>query len=157
MGLPALECAEQLEWLSAELYELAASRFGGDQDVRQLFERLQQEEIQHAYRLRMLRSQCVKDAGLARGLALDASRIAPLLETGAQAKKRLATSELTLAEALSLFVDLEAAFSSAHAESLTAEADPQLRTFFESLAKQDEQHRRLLGAQGLSGLECPRR
>jgi len=149
LGVPALERAEQLEWLSAELYEMAATRFSEDREVRQMFERLQQEEVQHAYRLRMLRSQCMKDAKLAQGLALDASQIAGLLETGAQVKKRIASSELTLAGLLSLFVELEGAFASAHAESLTAEADPRLRTFFESLAKQDDQHRLLL--QGLAG------
>jgi hypothetical protein len=123
---------------------MAASKFSGDREVRALFERLQQEEIQHAYRLRMLRSQCMKDATLGRGLVLDAGLLGRLLETGAQVKKRLASEELTLAGLLSLFVELEDAFSCAHAESLTAEADPKLRTFFESLAKQDEQHRLLL-------------
>lgn len=144
VDLSALERAEQLEWLSAELYEMAASKFSGDREVRALFQRLRQEEEQHAYRLRMLRSQCMKDATLGRGLVLDASLFARLLETGAQVKKRLASEELSLAGLLALFVELENAFSCAHAESLTAEADPKLRTLFESLAKQDEQHRLLL-------------
>ena len=45
MDLTALERAEQLEWLSAELYQMAASKFGGDPEVRRVFERLREEEM----------------------------------------------------------------------------------------------------------------
>ena len=143
MGPQTLEKAERLELLAAELYGLAASRFSADCEAKELLERLQEEEIQHAYRVRMLRSQCIKDAKLAAGLGLDDSRIELLLERGADARKQIVAAK-TLAEVLDLLLELEETFAVAHAEAVTVGADPQLHHFFESLAHQDTQHRLLL-------------
>jgi rubrerythrin len=158
ISLRALESAEQLELLAAELYRLAAARFSTDAEAKSLFERLHAEEMQHAYRIRTLRSQSSKDSKLARGLALDPVRLGEALRLGEEAKDQIRQA-LSLAGALAHLLSLEKAFCLAHAETVTAEADPRLQSFFAALARQDTEHCRLLeeaAAESSSQDETPR-
>jgi rubrerythrin len=146
MGLIALDKAEQLENLAADLYAIVAARADIGRETRRLFEQLRQEEHQHALRIRMLRSQCAKDSRLARGIALVGGAIDLLLARANQVKERLADPDLGLPEILAVLAELEQEFQVAHAEVVASDAAPDLKAFFRKLAKQDEAHARLLGS-----------
>lgn len=139
-----LEKAEALELLAEQLYQALAGRFGGE--ARALFLRLAGEEAQHAARVRLLAARSRHDRRLVASLAGDSHFLDALLaEAGealgeVQAGRWDGDSEAALARAATL----ERAFCSAHAQTLSAEAHPELRGFFEQLAAQDRAHEELL-------------
>ena len=52
-----LDLAERLEHMAADIYTLIAERLPQDEAARQVFTRLAEEEVQHAIRIRMLRTR----------------------------------------------------------------------------------------------------
>lgn len=140
------EAAERVEQLSAAIYAALAHRFAGDLDAHALFTRLQQEEIQHASRIRLLAARYRHDTrildrvtGTIReldGLAAECRAVLSAIAEGTWARD--------LAEAKGALASLEDRFRHAHAQLIAREGHPELRRFFEQLAEQDEAHERLL-------------
>jgi rubrerythrin len=139
-----LERAERVEVLSARIYGALARRFRDAPEVRALFARLEVEEQQHASRVRLLAAHHRNDPKLpleAGATELDAC-IAEATRALADIEAGLWPAELD--EVRRRLRALEDRFAHAHAELLSKGAPPALRTFFESLAEQDEAHARLL-------------
>jgi rubrerythrin len=141
-----LERAEQVEVLSARIYGALARRFRGAPEVRALFARLEAEEQQHASRIRLLAAHYRNDPKL----PLDAGA-AELEACLADAGRALAEIEAghwpaDLDEVRRRLRGLEGRLARAHADLLSKGAPASLRSFFETLAQQDEAHARLLGS-----------
>lgn len=140
--------AERLELLAAELYRLLAERFAANEVVRAVFQRLHQEEIQHAARVRLLVSQYRNESALfgdamlfegapdPRPLVGQLEAIVREVEAGGWGTN--------LTEIRARLVDLERRCVSLHAQFMAAGAPPEISSFFAVLAEQDEEHERLL-------------
>jgi rubrerythrin len=141
-----LEKAERLELLAQDLYLALAGRFGGE--ARELFKRLAAEEAQHAARVRLLAARYRQDKKLVASLAADTTLMDRLL---VEAEEALAAALAGAWDgdpqaALQGAAELERRFCQAHAQSLSQDAHPDLRAFFEQLAAQDKAHEALLKA-----------
>lgn len=141
-----LEKAERLELLAEQLYLALAGRFGGE--AKALFLRLAAEEAQHATRVRLLAARYRQDPRLLGALSSDTAPLDRLLVEAeeALAGARAGSWDGDPAAALHGAAELERRFCSAHAQSLSREAHPDLRAFFEQLAAQDQAHLDLLAA-----------
>jgi len=139
-----LEKAERLELLAQELYLTLAGRFGGE--TRELFKRLAAEEAQHAARVRLLAARYRQDKKLVAALAADSTQMDRLLVEAEEAVAAAAsgTWDGDPEAALKGAAELERRFCQAHAQSLSQDAHPDLRAFFEQLAAQDKAHQALL-------------
>jgi hypothetical protein len=138
--------AERIELGAAEIYGLLAKQFASDAAVHTLFVRLQQEELQHASRVRLL-------AARYRGDTKILEKITGAVEIEAcQGVVEAALADLVagqwgddLAAIKRRLVDLEGKLRSAHAHAMSEEGHPDLRDFFRQLALQDDAHASLLG------------
>lgn len=139
--------AERIETIAAAIYAAVAKVFAADDGARSLFTRLEQEEIQHASRVRLLASRYRGD-----------KRILVKVPGVAELESCLVRAEAALAEVLAgswdgdlaavkvRLVELEAMLARAHAQTIAKDGDPSLRDFFRQLALQDDAHAALLGA-----------
>lgn len=140
------DAAERVELLSAAIYKALAQRFAGDPDARALFTRLQEEEVQHATRIRLLAARYRHDSHLLEKvtattrelelLAAECHAVLDAIVAGTWARD--------VPEAKRSLAALEDRFRRAHADLIASEAHPEVRRFFEQLARQDEAHERLL-------------
>ena len=139
-----LQKAEKLELLAADLYQALAARFAGA--ARALFQRLAQEEGQHATRIRLLAARYQHDPRLVATMSAETHELDVLLDeaTGSLEAVRRGEWDGDQEAALARAAELEARFCKAHAQSLTLDAHPELLAFFRQLAAQDEAHRQLL-------------
>ena len=136
--------AEQAERLFAEIYGALAKQCEHEPTYHALFSRLEQEEIQHAMRIKMLRKRyTTKDVG---DIELDIVPLQAFLENGERIMQRLESGAPfgSVSEAAVVMADLERQFAGAHAEMILSVVDSNLRKFFEQLAKQDRGHASLL-------------
>jgi rubrerythrin len=147
-----LDKAEQLELLACELYlELAGRYSGGD---RALFERLSEEEGQHAARVRLLKARYRQDSRVMTADAADAGALDRLLEEASAGIAAVKAGRWD-GDARAAFIraaEMEERFAVAHAQTLSQDSIPGLRAFFEQLAAQDRGHKELLGSSAGAGL-----
>jgi len=138
--------AERLEMVCAEIYRMLASQFRADPAANALFLRLENEEIQHAFRVQKLRSLYSNDSKLRGNVELDVAAIDRLLKDADILKGLFSSpnSSISLAEAKQFMADLEHKFAIAHAESMAAATSPEIRRMFEILSQQDHAHASLL-------------
>jgi rubrerythrin len=140
-----LERAEQIERAAEQLYRALAERFDGA--AQSLFRRLAEEEAQHAARIRLLGARYRHDSRLVASMDFDLALLDRLL---VEAEEALATvvggawdgDPLAARQGV---VELERRFCLVHAQVLSTEGHPELRTFFRQLAEQDQAHQELLG------------
>jgi rubrerythrin len=139
-----LQKAERLELLAQQLYTVLASRFGGN--AKAVFQRLAEEEAQHAARVKLLAARFRGNPKLAATLTADAGRLDVLIaEAGAAiAAASEGRWDGQPETALQRACDLEDRFAAAHAQVLAKDAQPELRAFFDQLAAQDRAHQALL-------------
>jgi rubrerythrin len=143
--LDVFRCAERIEAIAAAIYAALAQQFADDAPVRALFARLEQEELQHAARVRLLASRYRADrkllerftgvTELQEGLRLSEEALSEVL-AGAWGRD--------VVEVKARLVELESRLGKAHAQAVAREGHPALREFFEQLALQDEAHLELL-------------
>lgn len=143
---PLFETAERLEETSAQIYDALADRFQSDAPASDLFRRLAAEERQHATRVRLLAARYRHDSRLFESVDMAAKGLEEMLAEATRVLERIRAGEWSndLDLVRGEVVDLEDRFQAAHAEVIAALADPALKKFFESMAAQDEGHRRLL-------------
>ncbi len=143
---PFFDTAYRLEEACAEIYDALALQFESEADGRDLFRQLALEERQHAARVRLLAARYRHDPRLFDSVDMVARTLDVLLAEarGVLERVREGAWASDLAAAREEMLRLEARFQSAHAEVIAALADPGLKRFFESMAAQDEGHRRLL-------------
>jgi rubrerythrin len=141
------EKAERAEQLAAALYQLLAQRFSGDPEARDLFLRLEQEELQHASRVRLMGARYRHDPRVLGRLAVDHSELDSILAESEQAVRDAQDGSFarTLDQARARLRALEEHCARAHAEMIAREGNPALRQFFRKLAEQDRAHGELLG------------
>jgi rubrerythrin len=141
------EKAVQLELLSAAIYRALAEQFQGQAEALALFQKLEEEEVQHAQRVQLLAARYRHDSRLFEDVSAALAPIdALLVEAGAildQIAARAWGGE-SLEAVKGKLVALEDRFSVAHAHVIATAADPGLRSFFEQMAAQDLGHRQLL-------------
>jgi rubrerythrin len=140
------EEAERVELLSAAIYGALAERFTGDRDARALFPRLQEEEIQHASRVRLLAARYRHDSKLLERVASESRNLRPLIDEceAILAAVKDGSWGRDLDEVTRNLAALEERFCRAHADLIAREGHPELRVFFIQLARQDEAHGRVL-------------
>jgi rubrerythrin len=141
-----LDKAEKVELMAAELYDSFAKRFAEDGAARTLFERLRDEEGQHAARIRMLAAQSRRDGKLLGKIVFDATGIDEVLREMMTiiANVRAGKWSADLPQTKRILLDLEERASRAHAQFLAQGNDDKLRKFFDALAQQDKAHEALL-------------
>jgi rubrerythrin len=137
--------AERIETVAAAVYALLAQRFRDDGEASGLFSRLEQEELQHARRVRLLASAYQHDSKLL-GQINGASELEACLAEAERALGELQAGGWgpDLGDVLSRVAALEDRLASAHANLLAMNADGALRAFFEQLALMDAGHAELL-------------
>ncbi len=136
--------AERAEQLFANVYGLLAKQFAHEPKYYALFTQLEQEEIQHAMRIKMLRKRyTTKDVG---DIEFDVVPLQAFLKNGERIMQQLESGEPfdSVSEAAAVMAELERQFAGAHAEMILSVVDSNLRKFFEQLAKQDRGHASLL-------------
>ncbi len=141
------EAAAQIEEACALMYREAARRFAADPGARDLFRKLEQEEEQHALRVRLLAARYRTDPR-----SFDAAVLPKLSELellAESARRELAALSAgawpaELAEVKIRFAELERLFVGMHSQFLVPGADPHVAAFFSQLAEQDREHDRLL-------------
>jgi rubrerythrin len=141
--------AEQLETLAGDLYRLLALRFVDDEMACDLFRRLAEEEDQHALRIRLLFAQYRNDPRLFEGPpGAAAPDVEALVQEMAAVLAGLEAGEWgrDLDDVQRLVGLLEDRCAEVHAHLLARGAHPEVRRFFEELARQDREHQRLLAA-----------
>jgi rubrerythrin len=143
--LDVFRCAERIEAVSAAIYAALAKRFDGDDAARVLFARLEQEELQHAARVRLLANRYRADRTLLARFE-GAPALEACLRDAEQALRQVIHGEwgTDLADAKAHVAELEERLARAHAEVVARAGHPALREFFERLALQDGAHRELL-------------
>lgn len=141
-----LEKAERLELLAEQLYMALSGRFAGE--AKLLFQRLAAEEAQHAARIRLLSARYRHDKRLQAALAADTTLIDRQLEEALEALAAVNAGawDGDPHAALAAAAELERRFCNTHAQTLSRDAHPELRAFFEQLAAQDKAHLDLLEA-----------
>ena len=139
--------AERIELITAAIYAAVAKQFVADEAARALFAHLEQEELQHAARVRLLAKRRRADR-----------HILPTIPGPGELDSCLAHAEATLANVLAgtwdgdlaatkrELIRLEGVMSRSHAHVMAKDGDPALRDFFRQLAMQDDAHLALLGA-----------
>lgn len=140
------DAAERIERVCAEAYAELAARHASDPEARALFERLRDEELQHASRVRLFASSYRHDPRLVDRVALDAGELGRALADAEAtlAEIRAGWWEGGLAAAKARLAEMEDRLARAHAERMARDAHPAVRAFLERLAAQDEGHRELL-------------
>ncbi|HET9595082.1 MAG TPA: hypothetical protein VFP65_05860 [Anaeromyxobacteraceae bacterium] len=138
--------AEQFERAAAELYAAIARSYPWGEDDRALFERLSQEELQHAARVRLLAAHYRNDAAL---FHLERGALASIegAERSIEEMRSAVASGRWRDDLPGLkahLADLEERSHATHAELLADGADARVRGFFLELARQDRTHRDLL-------------
>lgn len=138
--------AERIEATAAAIYAALAVQFARNPAARSLFEALAAEELQHASRVRLLAARYKHDGKLVRN---GPSRVPALEACLADAQAALADIRAgrwgaDFAATKRRLGELEDCLAKAHAEVIARDANPDLRLFFEQLARQDEAHARLL-------------
>lgn len=140
-----LAAAARIETQFRDVYAALARRFEHRHDLRDLFLRLAEEEEQHAQRIQLLARHQREAAwdpdvlsGLAWGLDAMAAELADL------EREFEAATEADVPSILRRVIELEGRAGSFHAEELARSGDPEIRTFFSVLSRQDERHQELL-------------
>ncbi len=139
-----LESAEEIEATSARIYGALAKAFAGDPEARALFAQLEAEEEQHASRVRLLAAHYRRDSKLP--VKADADELDACVAAGERALAEIEAGAWgrDLDEVRRRLAALEDQLALAHAHLLARSANPALRSFFATLAEQDEAHARLL-------------
>jgi hypothetical protein len=137
--------AERIEAICAAIYGLLACRFRDDAEAWALFSRLEEEELQHASRVRLLASTYQNDSKL-RTPVNGAAELQRCLAAAEQALVEVQAGGWGpgLADVLGRAARLEEQLISAHAHLLALNGDHALRGFFEQLAVLDKGHVTLL-------------
>jgi rubrerythrin len=150
-----LDKAERLELLAGQVYQELAARHQGQ--ARALFERLSEEEKQHATRVRLLKARYLQDPRLLTVNTADSLLIDRLIQEAEAIAQEIRDGawDGDVATVLRRAAELEDRFSVAHANVLSQDGIPGLRAFFDQLAAQDRGHRELLNALESSGLPPP--
>jgi hypothetical protein len=138
--------AERVETVAAAIYGSLARQFADDDGARALFARLEQEELQHASRVRLLASRYRADTKLM-AKPSGATAMIELVQVveGALAEVNAGSWGRDLAAVERRLVALEGALQRAHAQAIAEDAHPALRDFFRQLSLQDDAHVALLG------------
>jgi rubrerythrin len=141
-----LRLAERIELIAAEIYAALALQFAGNASARSLFESLAAEEVQHASRIRLLTARYKHDAKLVNRRTTETPALDAILAEALAALAQIREGRWTrdLAETKRRLGALEDRLVGAHAEILARDGNPDLRAFFEQLARQDQAHARLL-------------
>jgi sulfur transfer complex TusBCD TusB component (DsrH family) len=113
---------------------------------RALFRKLEEEELQHASRVRLLAARYRHDPRLVDRVSSSAAELQVVLADSEAVLEciRCRGFARTLSEALVNLAAMEERLARAHAELIAQEAHPALREFFVQLAEQDSGHRALL-------------
>ncbi len=139
--------AERIEALAAAIYAALAVQFAADAATRDLFVRLEREELQHASRIRLLASSYRGDSRLIDRVSGAADLEACCGEAEAALREvQAGTWGTDLAGVKARLAALEVRLSKAHAHVLAQDGNASLRDFFRQLALQDDAHARLLGS-----------
>ena len=141
-----LRLAERIELATAGLYRAVGEHFPWSPEERQVLKSLEDEEHQHASRVRLFRARYLSDRAL---FDLTALKLEPLEALERDTEELLARvvggafegDHLRLKRCL---YDLEDRASIAHAEAMAAGAHPAVARFMRALADQDRAHRDLL-------------
>jgi rubrerythrin len=138
--------AEQVEHLAADIYALAARTWAGEGPLADLFQRLAEEETQHAARIRLLAARCMHDRNLMGGLGSAQPDVEAALDSAMQILGQLtsAGSGMDLNALKGMLGEMEKRFAAFHAQAMSAAAHPELQKFFARLAEQDRGHLELL-------------
>ena len=140
------ETAIRIETLFRDVYAGLAESYADCPLLSDMFNRLAEEEEQHAQRILLL-SRHRADArwsedAMAR-IARDLDSVSTALMLLAT-EFREATARPDASDVLQRVIDLEHRCGSIHAESLARCLDPEVQGFFYALSRQDEHHRDLL-------------
>jgi rubrerythrin len=140
------EKAEQLEMVCAALYRALATQFAADPAACDLFKRLEQEEVQHAKRVRLLAARYRHDSKLFDDVDMAVHALEALLAEASQVLEQVAGGAWgdNLGIVKGELADLEARFATAHAHVIAKTANGGVKAFFEQLAAQDAAHNELL-------------
>jgi rubrerythrin len=138
--------AERIERTAAEVYRVLGESFDWTPSDRALFKRLEQEEIQHAARIRLLSARYRTDAHLFDAQELSLKPLDDLERAGQALLDEIGQGRWIddLEGLKARLAELERASSASHADVLAACAEPAVTAFFEELAAQDRGHGQLL-------------
>ena len=144
--LEEFDLAERAERLVGDVYGLLSRAFHEDREVAELFHALEQEEIQHAVRVMMLKKGYRADRSGKLKIVLDIDALKELVGEVETIKRDMESGRMEpdLEQALKLMAGLETRFADSCAEVVLRIEDHELREFFAALAEQDRAHALIL-------------
>ena len=142
----AFRKAEAAELLAAEIYRALANLFAWDLEGAALFRRLEQEEQQHAARVRLLAARLRQDRRLLQDVDVDTGVLDALVAESRALLADIVEGRWTfgIERTKQAAAEFEDRLAHAHAEMIARGAHPVVREFFETLAQQDAAHLELI-------------
>lgn len=136
--------AERVEQLAAEIYAQLARDFAADRAASSTFRALADEEHQHAVRIRLMRERYRTNPGLFERMEWLEQELEGVDRYVNELRDEVARGAwgIDLALVHPRLREMEDRLG-LHAERMARDADPDVREFFEALARQDRVHRRL--------------
>ena len=138
--------AERVETISAAIYAALARQFAGDETTRALFARLEQEELRHANRVRLLAARYQHDKRLLENVS-GVPEIEACLVVAESALAEVSAGQWgsDLASVKARLAVLEEQLARCHAQAIAQDGNAAVRDLFRQLALQDGAHAALLG------------
>jgi rubrerythrin len=139
--------AARVENEAEALYSEMAGAFFATPFLREAFARLASEERQHAMRVGLLERQQVRLSWTPETVEKKSAELRELSRAMAALRRDLSlpSARRDPYAMLRKLSELEARFSSSHAESVAADADRRVQEVFAAIARQDTEHSRLVG------------
>jgi rubrerythrin len=138
--------AERVELAAAALYRRVAGMLPWSGADRELLLRLEEEEFQHAARIRLLAAQYRNDPRLFQISSAVLERFDEVDAAGRELLREIEDGRWTqdLQGLKARIAEMEERCGATHAEALADSADERIGRFFRLLAKQDREHRAML-------------
>ncbi|MDT8444960.1 MAG: ferritin family protein [Desulfuromonadales bacterium] len=133
-----LQTCIDVEERVGEIYRKLVNHPDADDELREIWQQMADDEKRHAQRIRLVRERFEKAGVIACNLTLD--DVQQLLERAAEILQKAQHGSLSLEEAIYASVELEDAFLAAHLGFAASGNQPDLQTMFKSLAEADREH-----------------
>jgi rubrerythrin len=133
-----LNDCHQIELLAGEIYGTLAAGTGYADEVRELFQRLAADELDHSRQIDLALHVPEDLAGAVSRIA--GAQVGAMLKRVTQMLKGVTRSRLSEEEALRLALEMEQKFVKIHLDNAVHFKDPRVIALFQSLARSDEAH-----------------
>lgn len=133
-----LQSCIEVEERVAEIYRQLLNHPEADEELREIWHEMADDEVRHAQRIRLVRERFERAGVITCSLSREG--VQKLLDRAAEILLDVQHGRLAVEEAIYATVELEDAFLAAHLGFAASGNQPDLQTMFKSLAEADREH-----------------